>query len=193
MRTPPHAEHHRGVSFDSLSDAELIARIGQRDHEAFDALYRRFARRILALAVRRLKDRGSAEDATQDAFVAVWRRAATYRPERGPVAPWLFAIARNTIVDRARARVNTVADVGDEATNEPGPAEQAEREWLRRRVHAAVEELPQDERTLIELAYWSDLTQSEISARLGIPLGTVKTGTRRGLARLATLLGDGAM
>jgi RNA polymerase sigma-70 factor, ECF subfamily len=90
--------------------------------------------------------------------------------------------------DRARARVEAVADVSDSPTDEPSPAEHAEHEWVRSRVHSAVEALPPLERSLIELAYWSDLSQSQIAARLGMPLGTVKTGTRRALARLATLL-----
>src|SRR5215831_10462261 len=184
----PRATHHPAVTLDSLSDSELIVRIGERDRLAFDALYRRFSRRILGLAIRRLKDRGGAEDATQEVFSAVWRRASTYRPERGPGAPWLFAIARNAIVDRARARVEQVAEIPDSPADEPGPAERAEVEWVRGRVHAAVEALPPIERSLIELAYWSDLSQSQIADRLEMPLGTVKTGTRRALARLATVL-----
>ena len=180
--------HHRAVALDSLTDSELIVRIAERDRQAFDALYHRFSRRVLGLAIRRLKERGRAEDATQETFNAVWRRAATYRPERGPGAPWLFAIARNAIVDRARMRVDAIAEIPDSPSDEPGPDERAEREWVRGRVHAAVEALPPLERSLIELAYWSDLSQSQIADRLEMPLGTVKTGTRRALARLATVL-----
>jgi len=181
------------MSLDSLSDSELIVRIAERDRQAFDALYRRFSRRVLGLAIRRLKDRSGAEDAAQEAFNAVWRRAATYRPERGPGAPWLFAVARNAIVDRARARVDHVVDVPDSPTDEPGPDEQAEREWVRGRVHAAVAALPPRERSVIELAYWSDLSQPEIADRLGMPLGTVKTVNRRALARLASVLDGEAL
>ena len=168
------------MSLDSLSDSELIVRIAERDRQAFDALYRRFSRRVLGLAIRRLKDRSGAEDAAQEAFNAVWRRAATYRPERGPGAPWLFA-------------VDHVVDVPDSPTDEPGPDEQAEREWVRGRVHAAVAALPPRERSVIELAYWSDLSQPEIADRLGMPLGTVKTVNRRALARLASVLDGEAL
>ena len=188
MRTSARAKHHCVVSLDSLTDAALIERIGERDRDAFDVLYGRFARSVLGLARRRLKDSFRAEEAMQDTFTRVWRGAATYRPERGPAAPWIYTIARNAIADRARARVDEVADVSDSPSDEPGPAERAEREWLNLRVHSAVATLPPFERSLIELAYWSELSQSEIAARLGIPLGTVKTGTRRALARLSTVL-----
>jgi RNA polymerase sigma-70 factor (ECF subfamily) len=176
------------MSYELLSDAELIVRIGDRDSCAFDVLHHRFARTILGLARRRLRDAFRAEEATQDTFAAIWRGARTYRPERGPGAPWIYAIARNAIADRASARVDALAEVSDAATDEPGPAERAERESTRREVHSAVATLPPLERSLIELAYWGDLTQAEIAARLGMPLGTVKTGTRRALARLSTLL-----
>jgi RNA polymerase sigma-70 factor (ECF subfamily) len=179
-----------GQAFDSITDAELIVRVGERDRRAFDALYRRFARPVLGLARRRLGDQGRAEEATQNTFSAVWRGARTYRPERGPGAPWLYAIARNAIADLARKPVDLVVEAADSPADEAGPAERAEREWVRRRVHRAVEELPAHERSVIALAYWSELSQSEIAERLGLPLGTVKTRTRKGLARLANLLED---
>src|SRR6266513_67999 len=86
-----------------LSDADLIQRVGRGDDGAFDTLYRRYARPVFALALRRLGDRGRAEDAVQETFTSVWRSARTYRPERGAGAPWLYAVARNAIVDRRRA------------------------------------------------------------------------------------------
>jgi RNA polymerase sigma-70 factor (ECF subfamily) len=169
-------------------DAELILRTAAGDREAFAELYRRFARPVLGLALRRLPDRGRAEDAAQETFAAIWRSAATYRPERGPARPWLFAVARNAIVDQARTRVDTSSETSDSPSREPGPSEQAEAGWVSWRVHRALEDLSERERTLIELAYWSGLTQSEIATRLGVPLGTIKTQTRGALARLARLL-----
>ena len=171
-----------------LSDGELLLRTGAGDGEAFAELYRRLAPRVLRLALRRLPDRGRAEDAAQETFAAIWRAAATYRPERGPARPWMFTVARNAIVNQARTRVDAIAEVTDEPSGEPGPSEQAEAEWVSRRIHRAVEELSDRERTLIELAYWSGLSQSEIATRLGVPLGTIKTQTRGALARLAELL-----
>jgi RNA polymerase sigma-70 factor (ECF subfamily) len=170
------------------SDGELLRRIAERDRAAFEELHRRFARPVLRLALRWLRDRFRAEDATQETFAAVWRSAATYRPERGPGAPWLYAVARNAIVNQSRIRSDPVAEIPDSPSEGPGPAEQAEAAWLRQRLRRAVAELPEQRRILIELAYWSGLSQSEIARRLDVPLGTVKTRTRAALARLDELL-----
>jgi RNA polymerase sigma-70 factor, ECF subfamily len=171
------------------TDGDLLERIADGDSQAFETLYRRFARPLLGLALRMLRDRSRAEDAVQETFAAIWRSAPSYRRERGPGAPWLYAVARNAIVDRARARGEaTFADPPDQVSPSPGPAEEAESSYLSWRVHRAVEDLPDNERQVLELAYWSGLSQSEIAQFLDIPLGTVKTRTRSGLARLADLL-----
>lgn len=170
------------------TDADLLGRIATRDRGAFEALYRRYARPLYGLALRMLGDRGRAEDAVQEAFTSVWRSAANYRPERGPAAPWLYAVARNAIVDRARARREPVAEAPDTPSGDLGPPERAEAAFVSWRVHRALEELPTAEREALELAYWGGLSQSEVAGYLGIPLGTVKTRTRSGLARLAALL-----
>src|SRR5215218_2440699 len=81
----------------SLSDGDLIERIGAGDRVAFEQLYRRYARSVLGLALRRLGDRGRAEDAVQETFTAIWRSARSYRSDRGAGAPWLYAVARNAI------------------------------------------------------------------------------------------------
>src|SRR3954469_24243004 len=88
-------------------DGELIQRVGRGDAGAFEVLYRRFARPVFGLALRRLGDRMRAEDAVQETFAAIWRSARTYRSDRGPGAPWLYAVARNAIVDRARHKTDT--------------------------------------------------------------------------------------
>jgi RNA polymerase sigma-70 factor, ECF subfamily len=178
----------RPASAEQCSDGELLQRIAGGDRQAFDVLYRRFVRPVFALALRRLGDRGRAEDATQETFASIWRSASSYRAERGPGAPWLYAVARNAVVDRSRARSEPPAETPDEASSEPGPPEEAERSWIAWRVHRAMQELPEHERPLLELAYWSGLSQSEIADFLNIPLGTVKTRTRSALARLADAL-----
>ena len=170
------------------SDGELIQQAAAGDRSAFDKLYRRYSRAVFGLALRRLGDRGRAEDAVQETFVSVWRSARTYRPERGPGAPWLYGIARNAIVDRSRARVEPPAEAPDEASPESGPHERAEQAWTQWQVHRALERLPEREREVVALAYWSELSQSEVAARLGIPLGTVKTRTRSALMHLAEIL-----
>jgi RNA polymerase sigma-70 factor, ECF subfamily len=180
----------RNVPPDRMTDGELIARVGEGDRGAFELLYRRYARPVFALALRRLGDRGRAEDAVQETFASVWRAAGSYRPERGPGAPWLYAVARNAIVDNGRAKREPPVDAPDEAAGEAGPAERAESGWIAWRVHRALAELPESERRVIELAYWGGRSPSEIADLLGIPLGTVKTRTRTGLARLAAVLED---
>jgi RNA polymerase sigma-70 factor (ECF subfamily) len=171
------------------SDAELLARVGDRDREAFEILYGRYVRPVFGLALRRLGDRGHAEDAVQEAFAAIWRSASTYRPERGAAGGWLYTVARNAIVDRLRRTgPATDAELPELASVEPGPAERAEDSWVSWRVHRALESLQPREREVIELAYWSGMSQSEVAEYLGLPLGTVKTRTRSGLARLATVL-----
>jgi RNA polymerase sigma-70 factor, ECF subfamily len=171
-----------------MTDGELIARVGEGDRNAFEVLYRRYARPVFALALRRLGDRGRAEDAVQETFASVWRSAASYRQERGPGAPWLYAVARNAIVDRRRSRSEPPTEVPETPSTEAEPAERAEASWTAWRVHRALAELPENERTVLELAYWSELSQSEIAEFLDIPLGTVKTRTRTALARLADAL-----
>ncbi len=171
------------------SDAELLARVGERDREAFEVLYSRYVRPVFGLALRRLGDRGHAEDAVQDAFAAIWRSASTYRPERGAAGGWLYTVARNAIVDRLRRNGPTAgAELPELASTEPGPAQRAQDSDVAFRVHRALEELQPREREVIELAYWSGLSQSEVAEYLHLPLGTVKTRTRSGLARLASVL-----
>ncbi len=170
------------------TDGELIQRAATGDRTAFDDLYRRYARSVFGLALRRLGDRGRAEEAVQETFTSIWRSAGSYRVERGPGAAWLYAIARNAIVDRARARREAPMEAPDLATDEPGPADRAEEGWVSWRVHRALDELPAREREVITLAYWSGLSQSEVAEFLGVPLGTVKTRTRAALHRLAEIL-----
>jgi RNA polymerase sigma-70 factor, ECF subfamily len=172
----------------AMTDGELIARVGDGDASAFELLYRRYSRPVFALALRRLGDRGRAEDAVQETFASIWRSAGSYRRERGPGAPWLYAVARNAIVDRRRMLGAPPAETVEEASGEAGPDERAESSWTAWRVHRALAELPEQERKLIELAYWGGLSQSEIADFLDIPLGTVKTRTRSALSRLADAL-----
>ena len=174
------------------TDADLLVRVADRDRAAFELLYRRYVRSVFGLALRRLRDRQRAEDAVQETFAAVWRSAASYRPERGPAAPWLYAVTRNAIVDRLRVPVEPAGEVPETVSTEPGPADRAEASFVAWRVHRALEELPEREREVVELAYWSQMSQSEVADYLNIPLGTVKTRTRSALSRLAGIL-DGEL
>jgi RNA polymerase sigma-70 factor (ECF subfamily) len=180
------------LDFVAVSHGELLCRIAERDLEAFEILYRRYVRPVYGLALRRLCDRERAEDATQRAFAAIWRSAPTYVPECGAGERWLFTVARNEIVDQARSASRTQlvasAELSEVAPCEPGQESIAEDGWLAFRVHAAVAELPEQERVPLELAYWGGRSQGEIAELLGLPLGTVMTRTRSALARLVPRL-----
>src|SRR3989440_12997188 len=119
------------------SDGDLLLRIADGDASAFEILYRRFSRPVFGLALRLLRDRSRAEDAVQETFAAIWRSAGSYRPDRGAAAPWLYAVARNAVVDRQRARIETPTEVPDTASGEPGPSERAESSFVSWRVHRA--------------------------------------------------------
>jgi RNA polymerase sigma-70 factor (ECF subfamily) len=172
----------------AASDGELIVAVAARSRTAFDQLYERYARAVLGLAQRRVADHGRAEDVVQDTFAAIWRAAGSYRPDVGPGAPWVFAIARHEIANQWRRRTDVPAILPDTPSSDLGPDDNAELGWRSFCVHRSLESLPLQQRTVIELAYWQGLSQSEISDKLGIPLGTVKTRTRAGLARLAEAL-----
>ena len=189
LAAPPRPETPTVQTEVRVTDGSLLERIADGDTAAFEILYRRFARPLYGLALRMLRDRTRAEDAVQETFAAIWRSAASYRSERGPGAPWLYAVARNAIVDRARSRGETTfADPPESASPDAAPDERAESAYVSWRVHRAVQDLPEREREVLELAYWGGLSQSEVAQFLDIPLGTVKTRTRSGLARLADLL-----
>jgi len=187
----PSAEQSTRISAvpdDRVSDGELLERVAGGDAAAFDTLYGRYARAVYGFALRRLGDRGRAEEAVQETFTAVWRSARSFRRERGPGGPWLYAVARNAIVDRFRSERGAAGDYDDSIAQEDGPDARAEAAWVSWRVHRALEELPEHERTVLELAYWSGLSQSEVAEFLNLPLGTVKTRTRSALGRLSGIL-----
>src|SRR5437868_2623519 len=127
----------QAVAPDTMTDGELITLVGEGDAGAFELLYQRYARPVFALALRRLGDRGRAEDAVQETFTSIWRSAGSYRRERGPGAPWLYTIARNAIVDRRRALGEPPAEPDEEASGEPQPPQRVESRWQAWRVHRA--------------------------------------------------------
>jgi RNA polymerase sigma-70 factor (ECF subfamily) len=173
------------------SDATLIERTGAGDWAAFEELYRRYAPSVLGMARRQLADADSAEEVTQETFTAVWRSAARFRPRGESGSAWIYTIARNAIVNRARRRPEPTVDVVNDVAPDGAPEDSAEALWLTWRVHAALVQLPDQERIVLELAYWGGLSQTEIASYLDVPLGTVKTRTRAGLKHLRVLLNEG--
>jgi RNA polymerase sigma-70 factor, ECF subfamily len=204
-----------GITSARPTDAALVAAVADGSEDALAALYDRHAGLAMAVAFRLTADRQAAEDVVQDVFLALWNRAEQFDPKVGSLEGWLSTIARNRAVDRLRAagrRPQLVAPVARPDEPEaaaldrlalerdgPGPgrslsgndpALSLELAETRSEIGTTLARMPDDEREVILLAYRDELTQSEIAERLGWPLGTVKTRTRRALARLREALAD---
>jgi RNA polymerase sigma-70 factor (ECF subfamily) len=179
--------------------AGLIARVAQGDREAFGRLYDQFAPALFGLIRRILRDPAASEEVLQEVFWQVWQEAARYDPRRGSPEAWLTMRAKTRAIDRLRSMrrrdrtfvsglEESLARGTDPREENPGVAAEA-----RGVVQTALAQLPAAQRRVIELAFFEGLTQTEIAARLGEPLGTVKTRARLGLERLrAILAGEGA-
>lgn len=176
-------------------DGQLLDRVAAGDADALGALYDRYARVLFGVLYRMLGSPEAAEEVAQDAFHSVWRQARSYRAERGSVRTWLLAISRNAAVDwrrtkgRRMAREAAIDEAADLAA--AGSVEGYVVASLgARRVRAAVGALPPEQRDVLTLAFWGGLSQSEIAQRIGIPLGTVKSRVRLGMAKLRDRLGS---
>jgi RNA polymerase sigma-70 factor (ECF subfamily) len=175
-----------------VGDDVLMQRMARGDRRALDALYARHGGLACALATRMIGERSAAEDVVQDAFVAVWRRAAEFDRNRCAPRTWLLAIVRNRCVDELRRRATVVkrtAELDDQpAALEDEPWPQAWKQTCGAAIRAALAELPPEQREVVELGFYGDLTHAQIATRIGAPLGTVKKRMRTGLRRLRTLL-----
>jgi RNA polymerase sigma-70 factor (ECF subfamily) len=167
----------------AASDAELLRAIGEGSEPAFEELRNRY-RGAIERACGSIVG-GALEDCAQEVFLRIWRKAALYDRGRGSAPAWLLTLARRTALNFRRCRE---VPLPEEVIDETGAVEapDVDRFWL----EAALARLPARERRVIELAYFHDLSQSAIAAELRVPLGSVKSWTRRGLHRLATLLGE---
>jgi RNA polymerase sigma-70 factor, ECF subfamily len=180
-------------SFAHLSDEAVVALVARSDDTALAELYDRFGRVAYGVALRVLRDEKLAEDAVQEAFLAAWRSADRFMPERGKASTWILTLVHRRAVDLVRRedrrRAETLAD-----DREPSPVDSAEDDaWLRferERVQAALRQLPDQQREALELAYYGGFTQSELAERLGQPVGTIKSRMFTGLARLRELLAE---
>src|SRR6266536_2569555 len=179
-----------------LSDEALIRAIAARAVWAMEPLYQRYSRLLYSLAYRMVADHQVAEDLLQDSFIAVWRHAASYSPQIGAVQSWLVSIIHHRTIDYLRAtrrRIGlnkvTLDDVEhDESVASPDVWDEA---WLAvqaSQVREALTGLSQEQRSVIELAYFQGWTHSEIAEDLQLPLGTVKARMRLGLMHLKRIL-----
>ena len=184
-----------GRDFDHLSDEALIALVGRGDDEALGSLYDRFGRIAYGLALRILRDRVLAEDAVQDAFLTIWRSAASFSADRSKPSTWILTLVHRRAVDLVRREERRRGDPLEELAHPAGGAtdEEAALRSKRRAVQEALRRLPDDQREALELAYYGGFSQSELAERLGQPLGTIKSRMFTGLARLRDLLAEAGL
>ncbi|MEZ5102743.1 MAG: sigma-70 family RNA polymerase sigma factor [Thermoleophilia bacterium] len=163
------------------TDDRLLLDVASGDEGAFVELRSRYRAAVAALC-RRMLGADAADDCEQDAFARVWRKAALFDPGRGSATAWLLTVARNVARNAATARARVAETPVEDSVETPAPGQDAAQALA---VRAALERLPAHERRALELAYYHDLSHTEIAAALDLPLGTVKSWIRRGLHRLA--------
>lgn len=172
----------------SGDDVSLVRQIAGGDESALAALYDRWAQPVYSVVAHLLNDADGAEDVVEETFWQVWQRASSYDASRGTVRTWILTIARSRALDRLRSRKrnreDVVADLGILRDPAPDPSQNVESTERRHLVYAALQELPEDQRRALDLAYFRGLSQSEIAEFLGEPLGTIKTRMRLGMQKL---------
>ena len=177
---------------EELSDEQLMSRLSGPEVElALSKLYDRYSRTVFGVGLKILGDRSLAEELLQEVFLKVWRSSHTFDPSRGSFSTWLYRVTRSVALDLYRKRAHKVRQVSNGEMHiaavrdlSDGPQEVVDESWLTWRVSMALEVLDAPHREVIELAYFSGLSQREISERTGVPLGTVKSRTASAFKRL---------
>ncbi len=180
------------LDYRNLEDQELIYRTAAGEKDALEVIYTRYSSSVYSLARYMLRIEAIAEEATQEVFLNLWLKAASYNPSRGEPRAWIMSIAHHKIIDviRSRRRATAVTDPKEYETLDLLPSgqtptdEEAVRCLEGERVRRALDKLPLAQQQVILLSYYNGLSQSEIAARLGQPLGTVKTRARLALQKL---------
>jgi RNA polymerase sigma-70 factor (ECF subfamily) len=182
---------YSGEGRSNADDVALIKRMVDADETALGALYDEWSRSLYSLVLHLLKDADEAEDVVEETFWQAWRKASAYEPSRGAVSTWLLTIGRRKALDRLRARKRHREDpIGGERTisnmlaPDQDPSADAEVAEIREHVRSAVRDLPKEQREVLEMGYFSGLSQSEISRITGEPLGTIKTRMRLAMQKL---------
>jgi RNA polymerase sigma-70 factor, ECF subfamily len=171
------------------ADADLMAAFLRQDRQAAAALYDRFASRIYGLGITLLRNPTDAEDLVQDTFLKIWRKGATFDPVRGSLEGWILLMARSLAIDLLRRRSLEARKLASEpkpseASEEPGPERQAEVRELFRLARGAMDDLPVQQRSALELVYLGEHSSTQVARLQGIPPGTVKSRVRAGIATL---------
>jgi RNA polymerase sigma-70 factor (ECF subfamily) len=178
-------------------DIELLRRVGEGDRGSFGLLYDRLAGVLFATAYRVLNNQETTEDVLQEVFVQIWEKSPLYNPTRGKPVTWAITLTRNKAIDRVRTtqrRSRLQEDVEREAltldqSDDRLPYEMVTSGETSEMVRKAIQELSDDQRQAVELAFFASLTQAEIAERLQVPLGTIKARIRRGMLKLREVLG----
>lgn len=179
-------------------EADLAQRLRDRDPKVMGAIYDRFGRLVYSLIHRVVRDTGVAEDLTQETFLRVWNRAQAFDTGKGSLGPWILTVARNRAIDYLRSTDGRMAARSLELTDMEHPSrfvgmeEKALSMDRARRLKDAFEHLTPNQKTVIELAYYEGLSQTEMAERMQQPLGTVKTWVRAALKALREQLGEAA-
>jgi RNA polymerase sigma-70 factor (ECF subfamily) len=187
----------KGRQYLLLADEDLMSLAGSGDAGAFAGLYDRHSRAAYSLAYRMMGERQAAEDLVQETFLQVWRAARSYRAERGSVRTWILSIAHNRGIDQLRSsasRRRTQERVEHSPTSQPSEAfTETWRNLQREQVREALRDLPPEQLKVLELAYYSGYTHTEIAELLDLPLGTVKGRMRLGLQKIREYFGSRGM
>lgn len=170
------------------ADLTLIQRIRHRDQNALLELYQAYGALVYGLALRVLQNTGWAEEVTQDIFLKIWQQPERWNPALGQFNSWLLTITRNAAIDRLRKERRPSASQIEQAATAPTYSSSDDTLWYDSQVlHKLLEQLPTEQRQLIDLAFYQGYTHSELAENLNLPLGTVKTRLRMGLQKLRSL------
>jgi RNA polymerase sigma factor (sigma-70 family) len=191
---PVSARRPASRDYSGFVDEALLALVAREDEEALAQLYDRYSRVAYGLALRVVRDPALAEDAVQEAFLTLWRTAAGFRSDRAKPSTWILTLVHRRAVDVVRREERRRA-APLETAEEPDASglatdEEIELTDRRRLVQQALQQLPDEQREALELAYYGGLTQSELAERLAVPLGTIKSRMFTGLRRLRDILAD---
>ena len=187
-----------GNDSEQRADFQLMARVADGEEDAFSDLYHRFSPSLFGMALRILNDAKEAEDALQEGFISMWRRASSFDAERSSPFAWAVMIVRHKAIDKLRIRHRSEKlserlqeEIGEAEPDKQEPATDLVFSDRRKHLQSALQRIPSEQRQAVELAFFRGMTHEEISQQLEVPLGTIKARIRRGLIRLRSFIREG--